>query len=213
MTDRLNKVIILVGPSCAGKDTLLEYLVKEYGYFRIPSYSTRPMRPYEEQGKPYRFITKEEFESEDVRGIWCEKTCYDMVKGRVFYGTRFCDYMTGEDSVIVLNPEGCDQVQRQIANTFTIWLDIPEDVRLDRMAKRGDEPREALRRLKRDTIDFKRFEKHGKWDLRVGTEAEVEELATFIVQYIDAVGKTPAGDDRNLQGNLWVVDGIVEGSR
>ena len=57
------KLFITVGPSCSGKSTLISELEKRGVVRFIPSYTTRTIREGESEGKPYYFITGDEFVS------------------------------------------------------------------------------------------------------------------------------------------------------
>lgn len=56
-----SKIFIVSGPSGAGEDSIIDGLQKELALERIITTTTRSMRPGESQGKPYYFITSEEF--------------------------------------------------------------------------------------------------------------------------------------------------------
>jgi len=61
--NREMKLFITVGPSCSGKSTLISELEKRGVVRFIPSYTTRTIREGESEGKPYYFITGDEFVS------------------------------------------------------------------------------------------------------------------------------------------------------
>ena len=54
-------MIVLLGKTASGKDTILNELVKKYNYRKMITYTTRPMRKGEIQDKTYHFISDEEF--------------------------------------------------------------------------------------------------------------------------------------------------------
>ncbi len=53
-------MIILVGKSCSGKDTVVKELAK-MGYNKIVTCTTRPPRPGEIDGREYHFLDKMNF--------------------------------------------------------------------------------------------------------------------------------------------------------
>ena len=55
-------LLILVGCSASGKDTVMNRLVKEFDVKPVISYTTRPIRDCEQEGREYHFITEKEFE-------------------------------------------------------------------------------------------------------------------------------------------------------
>ena len=57
------KPLVMVGPSGAGKGTLIEFMTSKFPEkfgFSV-SYTTRPIRNGEVDGKHYNFVTKEKF--------------------------------------------------------------------------------------------------------------------------------------------------------
>ena len=66
-------MIIVAAPSGAGKSSFVEKLAAEDSRLHdIITYTTRSMRNKESQGKPYFFISKEEFEKKIKEGFFVE---------------------------------------------------------------------------------------------------------------------------------------------
>ena len=57
----MKKIILIAGPSGAGKTTISDYLTEKYGIPRVLTHTTRPMRPGEQQNVSYHFETDETF--------------------------------------------------------------------------------------------------------------------------------------------------------
>lgn len=67
------KMIIVAAPSGAGKSSFVEKLAAEDGRLHdIITYTTRPMRNNESQGKPYFFVSKEDFEKKIKEDFFVE---------------------------------------------------------------------------------------------------------------------------------------------
>lgn len=58
----IGTLLIMVGPSGAGKDTITAELAQVSSFRKFPSGTTRPMRPGESQGYPYTFASGDEFD-------------------------------------------------------------------------------------------------------------------------------------------------------
>ena len=58
-----DKPLMVIGPSAVGKDTMINRLKSKYpnAIYKLPSYTTRPIRSGEIDGVDYYFVTKEEF--------------------------------------------------------------------------------------------------------------------------------------------------------
>ena len=71
-----SKIFIVSGPSGAGEDSVIEGLRKHFEIERVVTSTTRSMRPGESQGKPYYFLSREEFEKKiknDEMAEWAEE--------------------------------------------------------------------------------------------------------------------------------------------
>lgn len=56
-------LLVLTGPTCAGKDVLIEALKKKNpNLVRLVTTNSRPKRPEEKEGYDYYFVSREEFE-------------------------------------------------------------------------------------------------------------------------------------------------------
>lgn len=58
----MHKLILIAGPSGAGKTTISDYLANQYGIPRVVTHTTRPIRKGEVPNKSYYFETEETFQ-------------------------------------------------------------------------------------------------------------------------------------------------------
>ena len=65
-----HKPCMIIGPSAVGKDTMINKLQKKYPdkIYKLPSYTTRPIRENEKEGIDYYFVTHEEFDKMEKEG-------------------------------------------------------------------------------------------------------------------------------------------------
>ena len=101
-------IIVLLGASGSGKSTIENILSEKFGYEKIISYTTRPQRISETNGKDYYFITNEKFQESLKKGLFAE---YDEYSQDRFYGTLKSDYKK-ENKVVVLTPNGLRQLKK-----------------------------------------------------------------------------------------------------
>ena len=105
-------MIVLLGKTCSGKDTILNKLVKDYGYFKLTTYTTRPMRKGEIQDKTYHFVSEEEFLDKLNSEFFLEHKKYETAEGEWYYGSAKEDYENGDNnSVIILTPSGFEALK------------------------------------------------------------------------------------------------------
>ncbi len=115
-------LFIISAPSGSGKTTLTnELLTLVPGLQFSISYTTRPPRGSEQNGREYFFVSKEEFEEMVRRGEFLEYAC---VFG-YYYGTarRFLDNArnTGRDLVLDIDVQGAAQVAK-MAEAVSIFI-------------------------------------------------------------------------------------------
>jgi guanylate kinase len=79
-----NEIVVIIGFSGVGKDTITKELCDNYGYNMVISSTTRPMRPGESPGNPYNFISKEEMDK--IKKIECRSyTTFEKGLPTVWY--------------------------------------------------------------------------------------------------------------------------------
>ena len=81
------ELIVIMGKSGSGKDSLVKEILKCSKTLKalIP-YTTRPMRPNEENGKDYFFVSPESFEEHVKSNDFAAMTEYHTVQGIWKYG-------------------------------------------------------------------------------------------------------------------------------
>ena len=159
---------IIVGPGASGKDWLIQRMI-ELGLKPMKQYTTREVRE-NETGDEYHFISEEEFKYMDDHAKFISVNFYRIG----WYGVDYDELINSD--VAILSPANVKDVFTlfpELRDRFTIiYLDIPEEVRRERLAKRytnkvGDDNEV---RLKNDARDFKDF---SIWDLRLESEKMV----------------------------------------
>jgi len=175
-------IIALVGKSNSGKTTLAADLEKNCGFRRIISYTTRPPREGEVNGKDYHFVDELTFTQYASAKLFAEKAWYMVGEDMWWYGTMIEDYIPDGDEniVVVLNPNGIAHIQELIPSMITVYLDIPDDVLVQRAIKRGDHKPYILARRTQDNFDFLEFEAKGRMEYRLRYDITGEELIEMI---------------------------------
>lgn len=152
--DRI-KLLALFGESSAGKDSIQHWLEQKLKNIHgMTSYTSRPPRDYETNGKEYHFISQEEFEKLIVVNKMIEHTCFN----NWYYGTCVDELDKNKINVGVFNPQG---VRSLLTHTDTIdilpvWIQAGEKERLLRSLQRENNPNcaEICRRFLADLQDF-----------------------------------------------------------
>jgi guanylate kinase len=147
----MHKRIILVARAASGKDFLREKFI-ERGFKQSISMTTRPPRPGEVHGKDYYFINNELAQRMIDHGDFYEYVYFN----NWLYGTTKDQFNT--DDIFIMTPAGLSHVKPEDRKqSLVIYLDIPWEVRKERLEKRAMPGDTVQRRLEADDLDFKNF--------------------------------------------------------
>lgn len=135
-------------PSGAGKTSLLKELLGHDEMLHVSvSYTTRPMRPGEEEGKDYHFVNHEEFLRKVEDGSFLEHA-------RVFdnyYGTDrqevYAQLEQGFDVILEIDWQGAQQIRSHMLDTISIFILPPSEEALHhRLEGRGQDDEEVIKK-------------------------------------------------------------------
>ena len=143
-------LFVVAAPSGAGKSTLVNALLAQEPAIKLSiSYTTRPPRPGEQDGREYHFTTAEDFLARKVQGEFLESA---EVHGN-YYGTSRIvieqQMRAGTDILLEIDWQGAQQVKRQFPHAVGVFILPPSIPALEeRLKKRGqDEPHVITRRI------------------------------------------------------------------
>ncbi|MES2538859.1 MAG: guanylate kinase [Pseudomonadota bacterium] len=148
--DFSGSLFMVVAPSGAGKSTLVNALLAQDPTIQLSiSYTTRPPRPGEQNGREYHFISIKDFQAKRTTGEFLESA---EVHGN-YYGTSrvlIAEKMkSGTDVLLEIDWQGAQQVKKHFPQAVGIFILPPSIPALEeRLKKRGqDEPQVITRRL------------------------------------------------------------------
>lgn len=142
-------MIVLVGESASGKSSIERFLVNNYEYKKVVSYTTRPPRDGEIDGVDYHFIAVEKFLKLRADGFFAETATYRDW----YYGVAKEDCT--DDKIAVLTPHGLRQISKVDGiNVTSFYINVPRRDRLIKILQRGDNIEEAYRRSLSDVGQF-----------------------------------------------------------
>ena len=151
-------MIIIMGRAGTGKSSLVSELEKR-GYEKIKTCTTRPIRPGEEDGVDYFFLSDDQFKKYAENNFFAEIKKYNTADGVWWYGTPRVELLgSDEKSVIILTPDGVRSVKPLLDKNnikyTVVLLGAKASVIKRRMIQRGDEIDEVIRRIRADDEDF-----------------------------------------------------------
>lgn len=151
--------IILVGPTCSGKNYLKTRFINK-GYIGDVSYTTREPREGEVDGVDYHFITIRQFENMIKAGEFYEHIEYD----NICYGTGLKEWE--ECDIFIMETDGVSKLtEEDRATSFIMFINPERMVREIRMrTERKWELKKVVARAKQD---FKRFATFKNYDMLI----------------------------------------------
>ena len=160
------KIICLLGKSCSGKDTIYKKLLADESLNLLPlvTYTTRPMRTGEQEGREYHFTDEAGFNSLKEDGKVIEDRTYDTVYGLWRYFT-VDDGTFEKEGRNVIAAAGTIPAYIKLRdhfgaeNTIPVMIETDDGIRLERAMRREKKqaaPRykEMCRRFITDSEDF-----------------------------------------------------------
>ena len=146
-------LVIISGTTCAGKGTVIKHLLeRNKNLYLSISYTSRPKRGNEIDGKDYYFITPEEFQEKIDHDEFLE---YAQVQYGCFYGTPKKEIEekleAGWDVILEIDVEGAKQVKEKFPETILIFIMAPsmEEVKRRIKERKTENAEQIIERFKR----------------------------------------------------------------
>jgi len=137
---------VVAAPSGGGKTSLVEAAIAEMAHVvRSISFTTRPQRVGEIEGKDYCFVDKTEFERLIVDKQMLE---YETVFGH-YYGTSLTfietHLMAGRDVILTIDWQGSRHVKKTVSDSKGIFI-LPPDIKTlkERLRARGQDDEKTI---------------------------------------------------------------------
>lgn len=145
-------LFVIAAPSGAGKTSLVKALLAQEPSAKFSiSYTTRKMRPTEENGRDYHFVTHPEFETMVARGEFLEHAqVFDN-----YYGTARAQVeqllAQGANVILEIDWQGAQQIRKVMPECRSIFILPPTRAELERRLRgRGTDDEAVIQRRLRD---------------------------------------------------------------
>jgi guanylate kinase len=187
-------VLVVTGPSGAGKGTLIRELVERVPEIEVTvSATTRERRRGEEDGREYWFLSDDDFLERVGRGEFLEHVEY--VSGRR-YGTLRSELeriaRRGHLPLLELETVGALRVKREVPGAVTIFISARVDELERRLRERATESTGEIG--ERIALARKQLEQEGEFDYVIENDdldRAVGELTTLVRGLLDATATMP----------------------
>jgi guanylate kinase len=167
----INKVLVVVGPSGVGKDTVMQKVFEKHpGYFKKGvTHTSRKMRPGEKEGYNYYYVSKEEFlKLKDENGLveynFYNGNYYGLSKKELENGTK-----TDKILYVIIDINGAKSVHDlNIPANFVAILPPSEEILERRLKGRGTETPEVIKgRLETAKNETRRINEADYFNIKV----------------------------------------------
>lgn len=133
------RMIIVAAPSGAGKSSFVEKLANEDSrFYDVVTYTTRPMRHHESEGKPYYFISSEDFQRKIKENFFVE---WAQVHSN-FYGTSVTQieqaWARGQVVIMDIDIQGVETYKSKYPDAKTVFILPPSIEELRRRVIKRD---------------------------------------------------------------------------
>lgn len=178
-------LIVVSGPSGAGKDTICNKVVEDMKDTKISvSMTSREPRGKEVDGVDYFFISKEEFEKRIKNDEFLE---YAIVHNNQYYGTPRAKIETelnnGKNIILVIDIQGALKIKETVKEALFIFIMPPSMEELkDRLIKRNTESKaKILERFKTAYNEINEFKKYNYVVVNDKVEKAVDKVKSIII--------------------------------
>lgn len=181
--NQIGKLIIVSGPSGAGKGTICAELMRQMPDLVMScSATTRAPRPNERKDRSYFFVSTETF-LEMVRKD--ELLEYDQ-HFENYYGTpkKFVVDMLnfGKDVILEIDVKGALQVKQNYPDSILFFIEAPsEEALYERLVKRGSETEEKIQiRMARNKLELAQRYKYDYCIMNDDVDRAVAEIISIL---------------------------------
>ncbi len=193
-------LVVISGPSGAGKGTVYQRVIERTGMKRSVSVTTRKPRPGEVEGINYFFRSEEEYQQMIAAGEFLETA--EVYKN--YYGTPkapvYENLDKGNDVLFEVDVHGARSIKKQYPEAVTIFLMTPDFKTLEaRLRGRGTESEDSLKtRLGAAKRELGKYEMFDYIVFNDTVDRAVDEVIDII-----------RAEKRRIKNNISVIKGLL----
>jgi len=201
----MSNVFIISAPSGSGKSTLVDKVRKIVPQLNFSiSYTTRPPRGNEQNGREYFFVSREEFGQMRDRGEFLEHAevfgnCYGTAK-------RFLDQArsSSHDLLLDIDVQGAAQIKGKLPEAVSIFILPPDRRTLETRLRTRSLDREDViqRRLVTASREIEKYREYDYILINDRLEDSVEALKSILLaERLKHARTAKSADDANTLAN------------
>lgn len=183
-------MIILIGKTAAGKDSVARELAKILESDVICGITTRPRRPKETDGVDHWFVSRKDFDkavaSDNLSGYYEVEVFDNNGNPDIWrYGIPKTELRDGR--ILVSNPDSLESILRDHSNSVVLCIEAGVEERRERYRRRNPyaSPLELERRIIEEESAFARAYSKGLVDGVIDNTGPVTDTVETIVDYLE----------------------------
>ena len=184
-TKKRGNLIVISGTTCAGKGTVIKHLLeRNKNLYLSISYTSRPMRNGEVDGKDYYFISPMEFEEKIKNHEFLE---YAQVQYGCYYGTPKKEIEEklneGLDVILEIDVKGAKQIKELFLETVLIFIIAPSMAIIkERIKNRNTETAEQIvKRFKKAYQEINEINKYNFVVVNDNLEEAIQKVEAILL--------------------------------
>lgn len=172
-------LIALLGKSGSGKDTILERMNKELGINKIINYTSRSKR-LDDRPDSYYYLNDSKFKELISENFFIQHKFYFGE----YYGLCARDFenINNNDYAFITGKDGISIISAKLPQTISIYLEVSDIERYNRMKSRGDDEKKIQERIDKDKIYFSDIEEY--INVKINNDGDIKETLNKINQVI-----------------------------
>jgi guanylate kinase len=198
----MTTVYIISAPSGSGKSTLVDKAREIVPRLEFSiSYTTRPPRGTEQNGREYFFVPRSEFEEMVRKDEFLEHAdvfghCYGTAKRFLRQAEK-----SGDDLLLDIDVQGAEQIKRKLPEAVSIFIMPPDRKVLEaRLRKRSLDAEEVIqRRLVTASREIENYEKYDYILVNDRLDESIQALtAILLAERLKRSGVRGSADDAKM---------------
>lgn len=197
--ERRPLIVVLHGPSGAGKDSVIAGLRARVDIARAVSSNSRPQREGEREGVDYRFLTRERFEAKIAAGEFIEHAeVYGDLKG-LERSALEAPLAEGHDVLVRTDLQGARRLRGLLRGAVFVLLtaESREALRMRLAARRSESAASLARRLAE--VDAELADAPNNDYVVVNREGALDEAVAEIERIIERERRNPGRERAGLR--------------
>lgn len=170
----MKTVILVIGRSGAGKDTIVRELQKKFDIPSIASYTDRPMRPTETNGVEHTFLTKDKFDNVMKKENVVAYTKIGETGYRYCATTELLEKTPSDKLFYIIDPTGYKYIKDSGKfKIITAYIDSYFATRMLRALERNKNQEDFERRSVAEYEQFDKFEHEVTTDIVIHNNGNI----------------------------------------